>query len=137
MARLTTDYLIEQARICNIDNFCIGDTGEAKCVFCPCCVLSLDEIISNTEMVIYEIASRRGLPVLKYHCCDQCSNLERWNINNDRICNSCRFPRGLSYPNLFSQAWKPTVSEVSWFTGSQFIRKSEHECIGGVCVVKI
>ena len=137
MERLTTDYLIEQARICDENNACNGDSGEAKCMFCPCCVLSLDEIISNIEMVIYEIASRRELPVLKYHYCKQCSNLERWNINNDRICDSCRFLRGLSYPSLFSMAWNPTVSEKFWLNGGHLPKKPEHECIDGVCVVKI
>ena len=135
MAKLTTDYLIEQARICDMSNACNGDSGEAKCMFCPCCVLSLDEIISNIEMVIYEIARLRELPVLKYHYCKQCSNLERWNINNDRICDSCRFPRGLSYPNLFSMAWKSSAY-IAWLEANK-IKETHHECKDGVCVVKI
>lgn len=43
MVYIYTDTLIQQAKDCPI-KFCPGDSGEAKCIFCPKCVLSVAEI---------------------------------------------------------------------------------------------
>ncbi len=44
-----TDTLVQQAKECKM-LFCPGDSGEAKCMFCPQCVLSVKEICGNIRM---------------------------------------------------------------------------------------
>lgn len=43
MVYIYTDTLILQMKNCAV-KFCPGDSGEAMCIFCPKCVLSVAEV---------------------------------------------------------------------------------------------
>lgn len=44
---MLTNEIIMEAEICHdkVTGNCPGDSGEVMCIFCPCCVLSFDEVL--------------------------------------------------------------------------------------------